>query len=447
MSKKNKRIQWWPWHFGPKRWHTNLSCNPPKVSQWQTISDSYDRWQDQDEKTSSRRRGQGRSRRERLLGLLLIGIGSVSLLFALLFSGLNFSGQGSSWASRRSGKPSRLKQWIMGGEKAAPSWDLSQLRSLRGTKEVPSARGLSALDSFYAQHPAVYGDEEYYLDSSAWAAWRESGGATGATGAAGSLAGAGSAGGMLGGASGGFGAGATTEADSMTYGGSSRRRGLWTGPADGMLSVDTSIRPLQEQLRRQQVNSVFSPAVADSDSAPSGLFAEAGLASGAGSGVGTGSGASVGAASGTSGSATSGSGSDLSALTSSLSATPEGTVPTSQRPLHVEFWESPVHYKGYQLSGNNLILYGINDADTLRFENHPDGIWMYHKAAIYRLKPSSSMQRFELISGVSSLEEPEEALEDEVETPKPKPAGAAPSSKPATSSKPASTSSPKPTSK
>ena len=285
------------------------------------------------------------------------------------------------------------------------------------------------------------------MDSSAWAAWRESGGATGATGAAGSLAGAGSAGGMLGGASGGFGAGATTEADSMAYGGSSRRRGLWTGPADGMLSVDTSIRPLQEQLRRQQVNSVFSPAVADSDSAPSGGFAEAGLASGAGSGVGTGSGASVGAASGTSGSAASGSGSDLSALTSSLSATPEGTVPTSQRPLHVEFWESPVHYKGYQLSGNNLILYGINDADTLRFENHPDGIWMYHKAAIYRLKPSSSMQRFELISGVSSLEEPEEALEDEVETPKPKPAGAAPSSKPATSSKPASTSSPKPTSK
>ncbi len=391
MSKKNKRIQWWPWHFGPKRWHTNLSCNPPKVSEWQTISDSYDRWQSEDNKGGARRRERGKSRREKVMGLLLIGLGVISLLFALLFSGLSLPGSASA---RRGGKPSRLKEWITGRDKSAPSWDLSQLRSIRGSKEVPAARGLSALDSFYAQHPAVYGDEEYYLDSSAWSAWREAGG------------GAGAAGGMYGGGVGGFGAGTMTEADSMAYTGSSRRRGLWTGPADGMLSVDTSIRPLQEQLRRQQVNSILPPSITDSTQAAGG-YAETGLgASGASGAAGGGFGAS-------------GSSGDLSSLTSSLNSTPEGTVPTSQRPLHVEFWESPVHYKGYQLNGNNLILYGINDADTLRFENHPDGIWMYHKQAIYRLKPSSSMQRFELISGVSSLEEPEEDVEEEIKKPKP----------------------------
>ena len=31
---------------------------------------------------------------------------------------------------------------------------------------------------------------------------------------------------------------------------------------------------------------------------------------------------------------------------------------------------------------------------------------MYHKEAVYRLTTSSEMQRFELISGTSSLEEP-----------------------------------------
>lgn len=250
-------------------------------------------------------------RRSRRLGFWLIGAGGVGLLLILLVLGISLH------------TPSLP-------ESVSP-WDFSDVKPLAELKAVPSAQGWSALDSFYASHPEVEGEEEYYLDP---ALWREP---------------------------------------------SSRRTGLWNGPADGMLSVDTSIRPLQEQLKRQGAMPLQT-ALADSltgvvDTVPALALSPS--------------------------------------AAPTVQTVPDSTdAPTSEKPLHVEFWESPVHYKGYQLNGNNLILYGINEADSLRFENHADGVWMYHKEAVYRLTTSAEMQRFELISGVNSLDEPADEVEE-----------------------------------
>lgn len=302
----------------------------------------------------------GERRKSRVLGFLLIGTGSLSLILTLMFSGLPaLSGVPEKISRLWTNVAARFKVWIYGPEREPSPWDFSDVKPLDELKAVPSAQGWSALDSFYATHPAVDGEEEYYLDPALWRepARKESEAPAASVGAA--LPSAVSVG----------------AADTLSAPMSSRRMGLWTGPADGTL-VDTSIRPAQAQLKRQDsmaAMDAFDPVAADS------------------------------AASGASDAA----GSDGAAPASA-------DAPTSQKPLHVEFWESPVHYKGYQLSGNNLILYGINEADSLRFENHPDGVWMYHKEAVYRLTTSSEMQRFELISGTSSLEEPESAAEDEV---------------------------------
>ena len=254
-------------------------------------------------------------RRSRRLGFWLIGAGGVGLLLILLFLGVSLH------------TPSMP-------EDVSP-WDFSDVKPLAELKAVPSAHGWSALDSFYASHPEVEGDEEYYLDP---ALWREP---------------------------------------------SSRRTGLWNGPADGMLSVDTSIQPLQEQLKRE---GAMQLQVVSSDS-----LSVAGTADT---------------------NATYASGYDIGMTDGAEAVAASADAPTSEKPLHVEFWESPVHYKGYQLNGNNLILYGINDSDSLRFENHVDGVWMYHKEAVYRLTTSTDMRRFELISGTDSLGEP---AADEVE--------------------------------
>lgn len=72
----------------------------------------------------------------------------------------------------------------------------------------------------------------------------------------------------------------------------------------------------------------------------------------------------------------------------------------TNRPLHVEFWESPVNFKGYKMNGNNLILYGISPDDSLRFERRQDGVWMYHfnENAVYLLEPTSEDKPFKRIN-------------------------------------------------
>lgn len=57
-----------------------------------------------------------------------------------------------------------------------------------------------------------------------------------------------------------------------------------------------------------------------------------------------------------------------------------------QQSLRVEFWESPINYKGYKLENLHLIVFGISPEANLRFENHEDGIWMHHDQKIYVLK-------------------------------------------------------------
>ncbi|MDE7150540.1 MAG: hypothetical protein K2O01_09135, partial [Bacteroidales bacterium] len=334
--------------------------------------------------------------RSRILGILLIGFGSLSLVLTLMFSGIPALSSVPERLSRMwTNMTSRFKVWIYGPEKEPSPWDFSDVKPLEELKAVPSAQGWSALDSFYATHPAVEGEEEYYLDPALWREPARRGGSADAVASGFAVAsGLPSAGGT----------------DSVNAPLSPRRMGLWTGPADGTL-VDTSIRPAQEQLRRQGAMPLQTVA-ADSGSAGGAVSGPSLWSGGISDGLETAD-AKAGPTETAAVNADGVTGGDRPAgvpvpPSNAIEAAVQAPVdaPTSQKPLHVEFWESPIHYKGYQLNGNNLILYGINEADSLRFENHPDGIWMYHKEAVYRLTSSSEMQRFELISGTSSLEEP-----------------------------------------
>lgn len=69
-------------------------------------------------------------------------------------------------------------------------------------------------------------------------------------------------------------------------------------------------------------------------------------------------------------------------------------LPPRQASLHVEFWESPINYKGYKLENKSLIIFGISPDDDLRFENHQDGIWMHHKGKVYLLSSGAGYMPF-----------------------------------------------------
>lgn len=65
-----------------------------------------------------------------------------------------------------------------------------------------------------------------------------------------------------------------------------------------------------------------------------------------------------------------------------------------QQSLHVEFWESPINYKGYKLEDKMLIVFGISPDAPLRFENHTDGIWMHYNGKVFLLKSGAGYMPF-----------------------------------------------------
>lgn len=89
-----------------------------------------------------------------------------------------------------------------------------------------------------------------------------------------------------------------------------------------------------------------------------------------------------------------------SALPASGAAPTDASINTAAN-LHVEFWESPVNYKGYRLEGNKLIMYGVSPSDSLRFQKHSDGVLMYHKKNIFLLKPCQELNRFNEVNDES----------------------------------------------
>jgi hypothetical protein len=54
----------------------------------------------------------------------------------------------------------------------------------------------------------------------------------------------------------------------------------------------------------------------------------------------------------------------------------------------VEFWVSPINYRGYKMSKNKLILFGIEEPDAVKLYRVNDGIYMSYLREYYRLNNS-----------------------------------------------------------
>lgn len=63
--------------------------------------------------------------------------------------------------------------------------------------------------------------------------------------------------------------------------------------------------------------------------------------------------------------------------------------------LSVEFWISPINYRGYKLENKNLILYGIIPNDSISFsEIDSSSIQMLYNGKSYILKENSNFESF-----------------------------------------------------
>lgn len=70
----------------------------------------------------------------------------------------------------------------------------------------------------------------------------------------------------------------------------------------------------------------------------------------------------------------------------------------TQQFFNIEFWQSPLNYKGYKMSKYKIILYGIESPEGLKIFKLDDLIYLKNVSAIYKLDYSSEFKSYEHIT-------------------------------------------------
>jgi hypothetical protein len=66
--------------------------------------------------------------------------------------------------------------------------------------------------------------------------------------------------------------------------------------------------------------------------------------------------------------------------------------------FRVEFWQSPINYKGYKMTHNKLILYGVNSTDPFSVFQVDGEIYLKHISNVYHLNFGNDFTPFEKVS-------------------------------------------------
>lgn len=66
--------------------------------------------------------------------------------------------------------------------------------------------------------------------------------------------------------------------------------------------------------------------------------------------------------------------------------------------LTVELWQSPVNYRGYKMSRNKVVLFGVYPLNGIRLYKLDDLIYLKHQQNLYRLDFTNEFKQFEKVS-------------------------------------------------
>ncbi len=75
----------------------------------------------------------------------------------------------------------------------------------------------------------------------------------------------------------------------------------------------------------------------------------------------------------------------------------------SQQYINVEFWSSPLNYKGYKMSKYKLILYGVSSPEGLKIYKLDDIVYLKSTSFVYRLDATGEFKPYERITDESIL--------------------------------------------
>jgi hypothetical protein len=71
---------------------------------------------------------------------------------------------------------------------------------------------------------------------------------------------------------------------------------------------------------------------------------------------------------------------------------------TGKQMFNVEFWQSPLNYKGYKMSKYKIVVYGIASAEGLKLYKLDDLIYLKFMSNVYKLDYSGEFKPYERIT-------------------------------------------------
>lgn len=63
--------------------------------------------------------------------------------------------------------------------------------------------------------------------------------------------------------------------------------------------------------------------------------------------------------------------------------------------LNIEFWQSPLNYKGYKMSKYKLVIYGLSSSDPFKLFKIDDAIYLKSNSSVYKLDYSADFKPYE----------------------------------------------------
>jgi hypothetical protein len=76
----------------------------------------------------------------------------------------------------------------------------------------------------------------------------------------------------------------------------------------------------------------------------------------------------------------------------------EGTPVTPEKKFYsVEFWKSPINYRGYKMIRNKIVLFGIQPSDPIELKKLENKIYLKHNQFYYPLKQTDEFDAYKAI--------------------------------------------------
>ncbi len=66
--------------------------------------------------------------------------------------------------------------------------------------------------------------------------------------------------------------------------------------------------------------------------------------------------------------------------------------------ITVEFWKSPINYKGYRFDNYKLTIFGLNDYDVTRFKSYNGGLYFKCKNDYYEIVPTEKFRALSMVT-------------------------------------------------